>query len=47
MPLAFGLNGVLIAQSVADIFALILAVPITIKVLKELNLAEKKLPDNV
>ena len=42
LPLAFGLNGVLIAQSVADIFALILAVPITIKVLKELNLAEKK-----
>ncbi len=45
LPVILGLDGVLLAQSTADIFALILAVPITVKVLKELNSAEKKLPN--
>lgn len=37
LPAIFGLNGVLLAQPVADIVALILAIPVTVKVLKELS----------
>ncbi|MBO5746472.1 MAG: MATE family efflux transporter [Clostridia bacterium] len=41
LPLIFGLDGVLLAQPVADIIALIMAVPITVKVLKELSSGDK------
>ncbi len=37
LPLVFGLNGVLLAQPVADVAAFLIAVPVTIKVLKELS----------
>lgn len=40
LPHVFGLNGVLLAQPVADVMALIISVPITIKVLKELSNGE-------
>lgn len=41
LPLILGLDGVLISQSVADIFALIISVPITVKVLVELSVEDK------
>ncbi len=41
LPLILGLLGVQLAQPAADIFAFVMAVPITIKVLKEMTLAEK------
>jgi Na+-driven multidrug efflux pump len=37
LPLSLGLTGVQLAQPVADLLAFALAVPITIKVLKELS----------
>ena len=37
LPLLFGLDGVLLAQPVADVLSLILAIPVTVKVLKELS----------
>ncbi len=41
LPLILGLDGVLLAQPVADIVALIMAIPITVKVLKELSNGDK------
>ena len=41
LPLVFGLDGVLLAQPVADIVALVMAVPITVKVLGELSNGNK------
>ncbi len=41
LPLIFGLNGVLLAQPVADIVALLMAIPVTVKVLKELSEGDK------
>ena len=41
LPLVFGLDGVLLAQPVADVVALVMAVPITVKVLKELSNGNK------
>ncbi len=48
LPLVLGLDGVLVSQSVADVFALILAIPVTVKVLAEFEKTEqpKKLEDN-
>ncbi len=37
LPLVLGLDGVLLAQPVADVVAFLMAVPVTIKVLKELS----------
>ena len=39
LPSVFGLLGVQLAQPVADVLSLLLAVPVTIKVLKELSLS--------
>ena len=41
LPFIFGLDGVLLAQPVADIIALIMAIPVTVKVLKELSKGDK------
>ena len=41
LPAIFGLDGVLLAQPVADIVALILAIPVTVKVLNELSKGDK------
>lgn len=41
LPVIFGLNGVLLAQPVADIVALLMAIPFTVKVLKELSEGDK------
>lgn len=41
LPFIFGLNGVLLAQPVADIVALLMAIPFTVKVLKELSEVDK------
>ena len=43
LPLVFGLDGVLLAQPVADIVALLMAIPFTVKVLKELSEGDKTL----
>ena len=41
LPLIFELDGVLLAQPVADIVALLMAIPFTMKVLKELSEGDK------
>jgi Na+-driven multidrug efflux pump len=41
LPVIFGLDGVLLAQPVADIVALLMAIPFTVKVLKELSEGDK------
>ncbi len=41
LPLIMGLDGVLLAQPVADIVALLMAIPVAIKVLKELSQGDK------
>ncbi len=41
LPFVSGLNGVLLAQPVADIVALLMAIPFTVKVLKELSAGDK------
>ena len=41
LPAIFGLDGVLLAQPVADIVALILAIPVTVKVLNEMSKGDK------
>lgn len=43
LPLIFGLDGVIYAQPVADIIALIISVPVTIIVLKSLTVTDKTL----
>ena len=43
LPFIFELDGVLLAQPVADIVALIMAIPFTVKVLKELSEGDKPL----
>jgi Na+-driven multidrug efflux pump len=41
LPFIFKLDGVLLAQPVADIVALLMAIPFTVKVLKELSVGDK------
>ena len=41
LPVIFGLDGVLLAQPVADIVALIMAIPVTVKVLNELSKGDR------
>lgn len=41
LPLVFGLLGVQLAQPMADLFAFILAIPVTVKVLKEISVEPK------
>ena len=43
LPLILGLEGVLLAQSVADVLALLISIPITLRVLRELNEKDEKL----
>lgn len=42
LPFIFGLDGVLLAQPVADMIALLMAIPVTVKVLKELSDPDKR-----
>jgi Na+-driven multidrug efflux pump len=43
LPLVFGLLGVQLAQPIADLFAFVLAIPVTAKVLKEISVEPKSI----